>query len=140
MTRRLLDIIEYDDSKYCIFKLIDNEIKTYGIKLDRIIIAGFGQGGSLALYSSLQFNHTLAGIITLCGCLLDTNIEPKIHRSNQSTLILMVHGTPDDNVPFEDGMYSCIHTFTFLIDSNHFLTLCCSALFSIFSLFSLGLF
>ena len=87
-----------------IHKLIDNEIEFYKIKSTRILVAGFGQGGSLALYSGLQYKHTLGGIICLSGCLIDYNIDSLIHRSNRQTLVLMCHGTQDDSVSFEDGL------------------------------------
>ena len=94
-----------EESKSYVFKLIDNEINNYHIDSNRIIVAGFGQGASLALYSGLQYAKSLAGIVCLCGCLLDYEIESKVHRSNLSTLILMIHGTLDDNVPFEHGLF-----------------------------------
>ena len=95
------------DSMLYVHKLIDNEISIYNIKANRILLAGFGQGGSLALYSGLQYKHTLGGIICLSGCLIDYKIDKLIHRSNRSTLVLMCHGTLDDSVSFEDGLFFC---------------------------------
>ena len=44
--------------------LIAEEIKS-GIPASRILIGGFSQGGALSLYSSLNTEHKLAGIVAL---------------------------------------------------------------------------
>ena len=47
-----------------LFHLIQKEIDS-GIPANRIILAGFSQGGAMALYTALRYPHALAGILAL---------------------------------------------------------------------------
>lgn len=49
--------------------LIQQEIDA-GIPADRIVIAGFSQGGAMAIYTGLMAKVKLAGIVSLSGWLL----------------------------------------------------------------------
>ncbi len=77
--------------------LIDREIER-GIASDRIVLAGFSQGGAVALFCGLQYPEKLAGILALSTYLplAETTLE-KAHAANRNTPILMIHGT-DDNI------------------------------------------
>lgn len=67
-----------------------------GIATDRIVIAGFSQGGAMAIYSGTRYPEKLAGIMALsCYMLLDTRFAAERLPANQSTPIFLAHGTQD---------------------------------------------
>jgi phospholipase/carboxylesterase len=67
-----------------------------GIATERIVIAGFSQGGALALYTGTRFPEKLAGIMGLsCYMLLASCFATERVAANQTTPIFMAHGTQD---------------------------------------------
>lgn len=75
-----------------------------GISSDKIILAGFSQGGVITLHLATRFNHQLAGIMALSTymCAPQKLAEQK-HHANDQTAIFMAHGRQDDVVPFQAG-------------------------------------
>jgi len=57
-----------EDSHDAITSLINEEVEA-GIPHDRIVVAGFSQGGAMSLFSGLQCPHRLAGVLVLSGYL-----------------------------------------------------------------------
>tara|TARA_Y100001936_G_scaffold249272_1_gene299199 strand:+ start:29141 stop:29824 length:684 start_codon:yes stop_codon:yes gene_type:complete len=93
------DIDGIHTSQHMIENIIDKE-KQSGIKPENIVLAGFSQGGAIALHTGLRHPNKLAGILVLSGYLpLANRIESDSHPSNLSTNILMVHGYNDTVVP-----------------------------------------
>lgn len=83
--------------------LIDQE-KIRGIASQRIILAGFSQGGAMALYVGLRSTEPLGGLIALSAyLLLPEYLATEAHPANQQTPIFMGHGVDDAVVPFELG-------------------------------------
>jgi phospholipase/carboxylesterase len=71
-----------------------------GIASSRIALAGFSQGGALALYAGTRHPEKLAGIIALSAYLpLARELEAERAPANQSTPIFMAHGSQDPVVP-----------------------------------------
>ena len=67
-----------------------------GIATDRIVLAGFSQGGAMALYTGMRYSEKLAGIMGLsCYMLLASRFEAERVAANQTTPILLGHGTQD---------------------------------------------
>lgn len=67
-----------------------------GIATERIVLAGFSQGGSIALFTGTRAKHKLAGIIGLsCYMLLDATFAAERSVANQATPIFLAHGTRD---------------------------------------------
>lgn len=90
-----------------IHQLISNEIEK-GIDPQHIVLAGFSQGGSLALYCGLTFNHTLGGILALSTFLPDLEqLAIPIDGNNLNTPIYMAHGILDPLLPIEYGQQAC---------------------------------
>jgi phospholipase/carboxylesterase len=84
------------ESQAYIETLIQHEIDR-GIPAKRIVIAGFSQGGAIALQTALRYKHTLAGVIALSTYLpLKTTLEKEKTKENQPTPIFMAHGTFDN--------------------------------------------
>lgn len=69
-------------------------------KLDdsRLALAGFSQGGAMALYAALRRHNRIAGVVSLSGFLPETSEFLSDIRS--TPLVLLVHGENDDAVPF----------------------------------------
>jgi phospholipase/carboxylesterase len=86
---------------------IDDLIKAEnkrGVATQRIAIAGFSQGGAMALHIATRHPEKFAGIIAL-SCYLPLARELATARSpaNQATPIFMAHGSQDPVVPFPLG-------------------------------------
>jgi len=76
-------------------QLIQREIDK-GIKAENILLAGFSQGGVIALHTGLRYPQKLAGIMAL-STYLPTIEQLKTERAavNNETPIFMAHGTMD---------------------------------------------
>lgn len=71
-----------------------------GIQPDRIVLAGFSQGGAVALQTGLRHAQRLAGIVALSTYLpLPQKAEVERHPANHATPIFMAHGAQDDIIP-----------------------------------------
>jgi phospholipase/carboxylesterase len=87
------------ESEDQIITLIEKELAR-GIPANRIILAGFSQGGVIALHTGLRYGKALAGIMVLSGYLpLADSLEQEASKANQQTPILMLHGDYDQVVP-----------------------------------------
>ena len=63
---------------------------------ERIVLAGFSQGGALALHTGLRYPERLAGMIGLSTYLpLDETLDTEAHESNRDTPVFMGHGEHD---------------------------------------------
>ena len=86
--------------------LVANEAER-GIPPSRIVIAGFSQGGAMALLTGLRYPRKLAGIMALSAYLpLASTLMQERSVANQSTPIFMGHGTHDNVVPEKLGTAS----------------------------------
>ena len=71
-----------------------------GVPSERIILAGFSQGGAIALHTGLRYPHRLAGIMALSTYLpLDETVAKERHAANQDVPIMMAHGSHDNVIP-----------------------------------------
>jgi len=76
--------------------LIANEA-TRGVASKRIILAGFSQGGAIALYAGLRNAQPLAGILALSTYLpLQEELLPTLDESRKNLPTFMAHGQQDD--------------------------------------------
>lgn len=86
--------------------LIDAEVAK-GVTASKIILAGFSQGGAIALFAGLTGRHTLAGIIAL-SCYLPIQETVLTRRQSQhlSVPIFMAHGQYDDVIQIQHAEQS----------------------------------
>ena len=99
------DVESIVKSSNLIHNYIDAEIKK-GIESDKIIIAGFSQGGAIALHSGIRYPSKLAGILALSSYLpLPENLEKKTSACKEMSIV-MAHGNDDDIIPIEQGLSS----------------------------------
>jgi phospholipase/carboxylesterase len=90
------DIIE---SSGQIAALIDHEIER-GIPSQNILLAGFSQGGVIALHTGARYDKRIAGILAISTYLHDfTGTENDMTDANLAIPIMMAHGTHDQMIP-----------------------------------------
>jgi phospholipase/carboxylesterase len=70
-----------------------------GVDSKKIVLAGFSQGGAIALQTGLRYAKRLAGILALSTWLpLAGTLAVERQRANFDTPIFMAHGTHDDMI------------------------------------------
>lgn len=91
-------------------KLIEPLIKAEnerGVPSSRIILAGFSQGGAMALQVGLRFSETLCGILVLSAYLpLADSLPKEASAVNRNIPIMMAHGSFDSMIPIMYAEYS----------------------------------
>src|SRR3954469_18185646 len=96
---RLPDEAGIRESQADVERLIARE-RTRGIDSTRVVVAGFSQGGAIALQTGLRHANRLAGVIALSTYLpLETSLEAEASSANRRTPIFIAHGTEDTIVP-----------------------------------------
>ena len=89
--------------------LIEREIER-GVASERIILAGFSQGGAIVLHTGLRYPKPLAGIMALSTYLpLAHLLEQECDTANQRISIFMAHGNDDPVVPLMLAEKSKLH-------------------------------
>lgn len=95
--------------------LIQNELNR-GISAERIVIAGFSQGGAIALHTALRFPQKLGGILALSTYLpVKTKLASEMNPANTSIPIFMAHGVFDDVISLDMCKISLK-----ILQSNHY--------------------
>ena len=86
--------------------LIQREIHN-GIAAEHIVVAGFSQGGAIALHSGLRYPQRLAGILALSTYLpLASTVNAERNPVNCDIPIFMAHGNEDTVVPLTHALAS----------------------------------
>lgn len=98
---RKIDVSQIEASSAAIAKLIDTEIER-GIASERIIVAGFSQGGAVAYQCALSYPKPLGGLLAM-STYVATADSLKVNDANREIGIQIQHGTEDDVVPFQLG-------------------------------------
>lgn len=89
-----------EDTSAFLNKLIEIEIQLLG-SAENVIVGGFSQGGGLALFTALNTEYTLGGVLLLSSYL---PALPKVSwKLNTETKILQCHGKQDPMVRYEFG-------------------------------------
>ncbi len=93
-------------SQAAIGKFIEREMDS-GIASKNIVLAGFSQGGAIALQTGLRYPQPLAGVMALSTYLpLAESFPQEAAPANAKTPIFMAHGTHDPVVPHAMGSKS----------------------------------
>ena len=91
------------DSQALIGGLIGREIQR-GIPAASIVLAGFSQGGAIALQTGLRYPETIAGVMALSTYLpLADSLPREAAPANARTPVFMAHGLFDPVVPLAMG-------------------------------------
>jgi phospholipase/carboxylesterase len=98
---RLPDERGIRESQLAVERLIARE-RERGVDASRIVLAGFSQGGAIALQVGLRHANRLAGIVALSTYLtLEDSLDAEASAANKATPIFMGHGTEDQVVPLQ---------------------------------------
>jgi phospholipase/carboxylesterase len=82
--------------------------RALGIESRRIVVAGFSQGGAVALHGALRHPEALGGVLALsCYLPLQAVLANELAEANRQTPILMCHGQHDPVLPLALGVAAC---------------------------------
>jgi phospholipase/carboxylesterase len=88
-------------SAAAVTELVDREIER-GMASDRIVLAGFSQGGAIALHTALREPRPLAGVLALSTYLpLAATLASERCAANARIPLFMAHGTDDGVLPIQ---------------------------------------
>lgn len=105
--RRNEDTQSIEDSAAIIRQFIAAETAD-GIAPEQIILAGFSQGGAMALHTGLRYPVKLGGVLALSAYLpLPDRFMAEASHENMATPVMVCHGTFDQVIPASAGKQSC---------------------------------
>ena len=88
-------------SASAVSRLVDRELER-GIQAARIVLAGFSQGGAIALHLGLREHHRLGGIVALSTYLpLAGTLSSEKSAASAGLPVFLAHGTADPMIPIE---------------------------------------
>jgi phospholipase/carboxylesterase len=94
-----VDMDQFLESGDMLAALINAELKS-GMPSDRVVLAGFSQGGAIVLHTGLQYQNQLAGILAMSMHLPTIhNLVPELSSANRKVPIMMAHGQMDPVIP-----------------------------------------
>ncbi len=86
--------------------LIERE-ESRGVPSHQIVLAGFSQGGAIALAAGLRHARALAGIVALSTYVpIHAKLDAERHAANAATPVFWGHGSLDPVVPLQRGVES----------------------------------
>ena len=104
--QRLPDERGIRESQAMVEQLIAREA-TRGMEPARVVLAGFSQGGAIALFAGLRHPERLAGILALSTYLpLARALDREAHPANAAVEVFMAHGRYDPLVPLSLAEHS----------------------------------
>jgi phospholipase/carboxylesterase len=77
-----------------------------GVPPERIVLAGFSQGGAVTLAAGLRRTTPLAGLVALSTYLTTVPTEVDVPDAARRQPVFLAHGTHDPVVPFAAGQQS----------------------------------
>ena len=81
--------------------------KERGTSASRLLLAGFSQGGAIALHTGLRHRERLAGIMALsCYLPVADKLAAEAHAANRDVPVFMAHGTMDPVVAISRALQS----------------------------------
>jgi phospholipase/carboxylesterase len=93
-------------SQDAIEALIAQEVAR-GIEPQNIFLAGFSQGGAIALHTALRQSAPLGGVLALSTYLpLADSVSAEMQAGTRITPVFMAHGRSDSVVPYKLGIDS----------------------------------
>jgi len=100
------DLAGFRDTDARVRQLIARE-NARGIAANRIVLAGFSQGGAVSLYMAPRYPDALAGVMVLSGYLPgESTFAAEREAANTSTPIFTAHGRADNVLPISLGTTS----------------------------------
>ena len=98
------------DSAAALRQLIERE-HDRGVDYNRIVLAGFSQGGAIAMHTAMRFSKKLAGLMALSTWMpLESTIDEEVIQNQNSQPrdlpVLMAHGSFDPMLPIGAGQHA----------------------------------
>ena len=87
--------------------LIEREIER-GVASDKIVLAGFSQGGAVAYQAALSFEKPLAGLMAMSTYIASKH-SIALQEANKNLAISIFHGSQDNVVPESLGQQALTH-------------------------------
>ncbi|XP_025198651.1 acyl-protein thioesterase 1-like [Melanaphis sacchari] len=75
--------------------IIDEEIASSKVSATKTMLAGFSQGGALAMYAALTYHKRLAAVLAMSSWPMLRHTMPEAAINNTNTPMLQCHGTED---------------------------------------------
>lgn len=76
-----------------------------GIHPHRVVVAGFSQGGAIAIHLALRYSQRLAGLVALSTYMVHSDrLRGQAHPINRDLPVFMAHGSMDGVVPLFMGV------------------------------------
>ena len=101
--KREIDVAGVQESAGQLSALIGREVER-GVPEERIVLAGFSQGGAIALHVALRHPRRLAGLVALSTYLVcDEQLEQERSEANRDLPVFQAHGSGDPMVPLAAG-------------------------------------
>lgn len=101
------DALGIESARQHLLELIARE-RERGIDSGNILLAGFSQGGAVALHTALAYPQPLAGVLALSGYLpLADRLQEHCHSDPAALVIRIDHGDRDPVVPLRLAERSC---------------------------------
>ena len=94
---RKVDVGQLETSAAAVHAYIEREIGR-GIPSERIVVAGFSQGGAVAYQAGLTYDKPLGGLLAM-STYFATADSIVMHAANKDLPIRIMHGTSDGVVP-----------------------------------------
>ncbi len=91
-------------------KITEELIRAQGLPANKIVLAGFSQGGAIVLQTALRYPERLAGVMALSTYLpLAGTLGAERSEANRDVPIFMAHGQYDDLIPLQRARASREH-------------------------------
>jgi phospholipase/carboxylesterase len=112
---RKIDVAAVYQSSAQVEALIQRE-QERGIESQRILLAGFSQGGVVAYHTALRYPEPLAGVMALSTYLvMVASLKEELSPANRNIPLFVAHGTLDPVVPLALGRQA----FDTLVDMGY---------------------
>ena len=104
---RVIDLVEAEAAWRRIPGFIDEAVAEYNADPEQVYIAGFSQGGIMALAVILTAPEKLAGVVCMSGRLMPEVLpHAAAHDRLYEKPVLIVHGRQDDRLGVENGRWA----------------------------------
>ncbi|MCU1246724.1 MAG: phospholipase/carboxylesterase [Acidobacteria bacterium] len=85
------------DSRQAILTFLDEIVARYPTPAGKVALAGFSQGGLMALDAGFRTKEPLAALVVMSGAIYEADLPDLKARREQP--VLLVHGTQDEVIP-----------------------------------------
>ena len=88
-------------------RIVEGLIEAQDVPPERIVLAGFSQGGAIVLHTALRYPKRLAGVVALSTYVpLAAVLKNEVSSENATTPVFMGHGRFDDLIPISRAQAS----------------------------------